>query len=156
MRKVKTLKTTRDYSTPRILTGEDLDGLKKTIRQLVENCAYRHYEARGRQDGRALEDWLRGEAEVLQPAQAKIEESGETLTITMDAKNLNASALQIAIEPQRALICLGKQENSAGQSFNLESVRVIDFPHRVDSTKAGVDFKRGKFYLKLPRAISAR
>ncbi len=154
MRKIKTLKTKSDNSNLRILSGEDLDSLKRTIRQLVENCAYRHYEARGRQDGHALEDWLRGEAEVLQPAQAKIEESGETLTVTMEAKNLDAATLQIGIEPERAIICLGKQENSE-QSFSLESVRVIDFPHRVDSAKAGVDFKRGRFSLKLPRATSA-
>jgi HSP20 family molecular chaperone IbpA len=154
MRKVKALKTKSDNPNLQILSGEDLDGLKRTIRQLVEHSAYRHYEARGRQDGRALEDWLRGEAEVLQPAQAKIEKSGETLTITIDAKNLEAPTLQIGIEPERAIICLGKQENSA-HSFSVESVRVIDFPHRVDSAKAGVDFKRGRFYLKLPMTTSA-
>lgn len=42
-------------------TAPDLKALKEQIRLR----AYELYEARGREDGRELEDWLQAEAEIL-------------------------------------------------------------------------------------------
>jgi len=45
---------------PTIVTSEALKNLEEQIRRR----AYELYEARGREDGHDLEDWLRAEAEV--------------------------------------------------------------------------------------------
>jgi Protein of unknown function (DUF2934) len=37
---------------------------QKNIEERIRRRAYELYEARGREDGRALEDWLQAEAEI--------------------------------------------------------------------------------------------
>jgi hypothetical protein len=39
--------------------------LPVSVEQIVRQRAYEFYEKRGREDGHAVEDWLRAEAEVL-------------------------------------------------------------------------------------------
>jgi hypothetical protein len=39
--------------------------LRAPVEQIVRQRAYEFYEKRGREDGHAIEDWLRAEAEVL-------------------------------------------------------------------------------------------
>ena len=117
---------------------------------------------RGREDGHALEDWIRAESELRCLALAGILESPEQLEVNFRLPGVRADEIEIGIEPCRLFIRARKEREESQKSeekshteqrFN-SIFRALDLPDQVDPEKVTATFENGDLRLTLPRAFA--
>ncbi len=130
------------------------------LSQMITARAYELYEKRGRQDGHALEDWIRAESEVLCiiPCGIRILESPKQLEVDVGLQGFCPDEIEIGVEPRRVFIGIKakredrKELEPAGRPRHFSICRVLDVPFEIVPEKAIATFKNGLLQLNLPKA----
>ena len=128
--------------------------------KVIEARAYEIYERRGREEGHALEDWCRAEAELHCMVPVGILESPEQLEVNVRLLGCLSSEIEACLEPHRLLLRAGKEEgksqNPGAEGYTgprLDSIFLaLNLPDQIDPAKATAVFKDGNLCLTLPRA----
>src|ERR1700722_7170577 len=71
----------------------------------IARRAYELFESRGGAHGYDLEDWCRAEAELLQPVNVELSDSGDALLVIADVAGYRPEDLRVSVEPQSLRIC---------------------------------------------------
>ena len=132
----------------------------KEFAKVIEARAYEIYERRGREEGHALEDWLRAEAELRCMVPVGIFERPEQLEVNIRLLGCLCHEIKACLEPRRLLLRAQKEEvkgQKAGEESHTEqrlnSIFIaLNLPDQVDPAKATATFKDGNLCLTLPRA----
>ncbi len=128
-------KTQEALPRPEMVTGEAILDLTESIYRSIADHAYEVYEARGREGGHDLEDWLQAELELMRSVPIEIHESSDQLIIRAEMQGFNAEETKVGIQPHRIIIW-GKKEDSpeqkAEQAIRVEILQVLELPSEVD------------------------
>lgn len=140
------LKRHDEAARPKMVVTDGLANLIEAIKYTIASRAYELYEARGREDGRDLEDWFRAEAELVRPVPIKITEAEDQLTLRAQVPGFSAEEVTVGIEPRRIIIW-GKKERpgvkETQRTIQDQFLRVQDLPGEVDPTKAMATLQGG-------------
>lgn len=128
----------------------------------VEARAYEIYEKRGREEGHALEDWCRAEAELHCMVPVGILEHPERLEVNVRLLGCLCHEIEACLEPRRLLLRAqkeegkGRQPGEAGETGqHLQGIFIaVDLPGQVDPARATAVFEDGNLCLTLPRAFA--
>jgi len=135
---------------------EDFD----TITNQIAQRAFGLFQDRG-SDGKALEDWLRAESELLRPMPVELSESDGTFTVKAEVPGFSSKDLTVRAEPNS--ICIhGKlqetKEDRTDKKIQYSEVtssqicRRIDLPASINPDKVSATLSNGVLELNLPKA----
>ncbi len=150
---------TPGQSSVKLVAPEQLADRMNRIRESVARRAYEIFENDGL-FGRDLENWLAAEAELLQPLQVNISESGDALVAQAQVPGFSPEDLQVSLEPGRLTIT-GKKESPSEQNkekdgyqeySSKELFQSVDLPEEVDASKSTATLKNGTLILQMPKA----
>lgn len=128
--------------------------------------AYELFESRGRADGRDQEDWLRAEAELVQPLRCHFTESLDQLAARAEVPGFNPHNIRINLEPARLRIS-GKAEADASLGVHQDITSnhspapvawvfgSLELPIVVDPSKTRATFREGVLEVAMPKAAPA-
>ena len=151
---------------PVMVNVKPAETLLDRAREIYETIAQRAFElfdGRGREDGFALEDWLKAERELLRPVPLEIKESNDQFTIHAEVPGFTEKDIHVSLKP-RHLIISGKVEESSeeksGDTFytsrrSNEILHGLDLPAEIDPEKASATFKDGNLDIRLPKTVKA-
>jgi len=130
----------------------------------ISRRAFDIFESDGRALGRALDNWLRAERELLHPVHINLAESGDALEIRAEVPGFSDKELEINVEPRRLTIAgkrETKKEERKGKTVYAEEccdqiLRVVDLPAEVEADKATATLKNGVLELTLPKSAKSR
>lgn len=140
-----------------------VEGFSEQINEFaraVEARAYEIYERRGREDGHALEDWCRAEAELHCMVPVGILAHPEQLEVNIRLLGCHCHEIEACLEPHRLLIRVQEEKSQRpggeiGVGQHLDGIFLaLNLPDRVDPAKATSVFKEGNLCLTLPRAFA--
>lgn len=144
--------------TPRLVAPEEMRELVRAALDALAWRAFEFYEAKGRPDGRDLEDWLRAESELMHPARLEISQTRKGLTLRAEVHGFRAPELTVCVEPRRVTIT--GERRRTGKRTRAETVyserrgerilRVVGLPTDVDPTRAAATLAEGVLELSLP------
>jgi len=139
----------------------DLELKVQKVQLAIAHRAYELFEARGREHGRDLEDWLQAKSELLCPVSIAMSESRERIGIRANVVGFDPSELEVSVEPSRITI-LGKRKQStrkkkAGTPEGVRSLpdqilEVIDLAEEVSPEHSAVEWQAGILTIDLPAA----
>ena len=130
--------------------------------KVIEARAYEIYERRGREEGHALEDWTRAEAELRCMVPVGILEGPERLEVNIRLLGCLCHEIEACLEPRRLFIRAQKEEERSQkpreESYTEQRLHgifiALNLPEQVDPIKATAVFKDGNLCLTLPRAFA--
>jgi HSP20 family protein len=143
--------------------AETLLDRAKEIYETIARRAYEFFDVRGREEGFALEDWLKAERELLRPVPLEIKESDDQFRIHAEVPGFTEKDIHVSLKP-RHLIISGKVEESSeeksGDTFytsrrSNEILHGLDLPAEIDPEKASATFKDGILDIWLPKIVQA-
>jgi HSP20 family molecular chaperone IbpA len=121
----------------RLRVGETMADEIQEMYDEITRRAYEIFQQR-RGDGTLdLEDWLTAEREVVDKPRVRVEEAGPHIIITVYVAHLIASDVRLLVTPD-AMLIHGPVGNGLKRLF-----RVVQFPRRVDVTKAEAQYGEG-------------
>jgi HSP20 family molecular chaperone IbpA len=139
----------------------DLQSKAQKLQLAIARRAHELFEARGREHGHDLEDWLRAESELQCPVSIAMSESNNRVSVRADVAGFDQSEIEVSVEPSRVII-LGKKTQSRGTtepgtteprgSHPDQIVEVIDLATEVIPERAIVKLREGELILELPAA----
>ena len=88
-----------------IVPSNDVYEHAQSLLDPIARRAYEHFESRGGAHGHDLEDWCRAEAELLQPVNVELSDSGDALLVIADVADYRPEDLRVSVEPQSLRIC---------------------------------------------------
>ncbi len=130
----------------------------------ISRRAFDIFERDGRAFGRALDNWLRAERELLHPVHINLTESGDALEVKAEVPGFSEKELEINAEPRRLTIA-GKRETTKeeqkGKTVYAEEccdqiLRVVDLPEEVEADKVAATLKNGVLEITLPKSTKSR
>ncbi len=140
---------------------EDLTSETQQLRLAIARRAYELFEARGREHGHDLEDWLRAESELLRPVSISTSESVDQFTIRASVIGFEENELRVSIEPRRITI-LGKKGRNATETeggkveyidwYPDQILQCIDLATEVIPESSVVELQSGLLKFELPKA----
>ena len=151
-------------ASPILVEAEKLFDQMKELSQSVARRAYEFFEARGRELGHDLDDWIRAESELLRRVPVEITESDDQLTVRAEVPGFSADEVQVSVEPRR-LVISGKsarwaEQKSEGVVYterrSNQFCRALELPAEVDPARAGASLKDGVLELTLPRVAPSQ
>ncbi|MGH9901472.1 MAG: DUF2934 domain-containing protein [Pyrinomonadaceae bacterium] len=130
--------------------------------QVIATRAYEIYERRGREEGHALEDWCRAEAELRCLVPVGILEGPEQLEVNVRLLGCLSDEIEACLEPRRLLLRVGKEEEKSQKpgegSYTEQRLNgiflALNLPDQVDPARVTAVFKDGHLCLTLPRAFA--
>ena len=123
---------------------EENDG---SIRQAIEQRAYKLYELDGFKDGSDQEHWLRAEKELtIQDVTCSLE--NDLVTFRLPMEGFSASTVLVSISARSVLI-LSLEDSNPGRPDS-DFLRVVSLPVDVDATRVTCEVEGGDLVLKLP------
>lgn len=145
---------------PVMIEAESLFDRWNEITRLIADRAYKLFDRRGREDGRAFEDWLRAESEVLRPVAIEITESDDVVAVRAEMPGFTADEIKLSLGPRRLIINSRTEktdEQNTEDTFYEEQItdeifRMMDLPAEVDPAKATATYEGGILSLVLPKA----
>jgi HSP20 family molecular chaperone IbpA len=152
---------TRGTAIPRTIVAGDVTALLEKIQQEIARRAYTHYERRGCERGRDLEDWLAAETEVVSPQKEEMAQSDQTISLRVKMGGFTAEEIEVGVTPDRVIIWAqhgsGSMENKpsthARPAYEASVVlKVIPLPGTIDPSNAVTDFSHEELILELPIA----
>jgi HSP20 family molecular chaperone IbpA len=114
--------------------------ITEEIQEMYDEITRRAYEIFRQRGGNCtldLEDWLTAEREVLEKPRVRMDEAGSRVVVTIDLPNLSAVRVELLVTPD-AMLVHGSFRNGSKKLF-----RVVQFPRRIDVTKAEAQFGDG-------------
>jgi HSP20 family molecular chaperone IbpA len=137
----------------------DLQSKVQKLQLAIARRAHELFEARGREHGRDLEDWLQAESEMLCPVSIAMSESKDRVSVRANLAGFDQSEIEASVEPSRITI-LGKKKQSTKEtepgsaersgSHPDEILEMIDFATEVLPEHAIVELKAGELIFELP------
>ena len=127
----------------------------------IARRAYELFESRGGTHGHDLEDWCRAEAELLQPVNVELSDSGDALLVIADVAGYRPEDLRVSVEPQSLRIC---GRSSAGKKVPDKSEEdfrrfdgffvSFDLPAHINSSQASANITQDDLLkVLLPKLI---
>jgi len=137
----------------------DLQSKVQKLQLAIARRAHELFEARGREHGHDLDDWLRAKSEMLCPVSIAMSESKDRVRVCASVAGFDQSEIEASVEPGRITI-LGKKKQSTKEtepgttersgSYPDEILEVIDLATEVLPERAIVELKAGELILELP------
>ena len=144
-------------SPPSLSLGEPFIEPAQEINDLIARRAYELFESSGFTHGRALEDWLRAESEILLQAPADVTETETGFTIHADVPGFGEKDLEVRVAP-RSLCITGKRQEASDQKEGKtvyserrpkHIFRVLDLPCEIDPDTVNTTVSDGLLEIKL-------
>jgi len=138
----------------KLVDSEKINQHEQEVRGLIAQRAYELFETRGRTPGNEAEDWLRAEAELLQPLKLELSESNDAYAVRSPVPGFKADELMLAVEPRRLRI--GGKRASAAQTRGTAEPRhlfhVLDLGAEIDPSRVTAGLRGDILELVLPKA----
>jgi HSP20 family molecular chaperone IbpA len=149
-------------AAPRIVAGGGLPERGREIQDAIARRAYEIFEQRGREHGRHEDDWLRAEAELLQPAALEIEDTGLSLAVRAEVRGFTPGEIELGIEPHRVSVFAARASASVKRkgaiaqagSCTARIFRTAELPCEVDALGSAVTVRDGRLEVILPKATA--
>jgi len=139
----------------------DLQPKLQEVQLAIARRAHELFEARGREHGHDLEDWLRAESELLSPVSIAMSESRDLVRVRANVADFKPGEIEASIEPHRITI-LGKRKPSTATteigateqhaSHPDRILQVIDLATEVIPELATVKLRPGELIFELQAA----
>jgi HSP20 family protein len=151
-------------ASPVFVEVEKLFEQVKEFSQTVARRAYEYFEARGREFGHDLEDWLRAESELMRRVPVEIKEADGQITLRAEVPGFTANEIKISVEPQR-LVISGKSEKTAevekeqtllSEFRSNQFCRELRLPAEVEPDKTMAGLKDGVLELSFVKAARTK
>jgi HSP20 family protein len=151
-------------ASPVFVEVEKLFEQVKEFSQTVARRAYEYFEARGREFGHDLEDWLRAESELMRRVPVEIKEADGQITLRAEVPGFTANEIKISVEPQR-LVISGKSEKTAevekeqtllSEFRSNQFCRELRLPAEVEPDKTMAGLKDGVLELSFVKAAGTK
>jgi HSP20 family molecular chaperone IbpA len=143
----------------------DLQPKLQEVQLAVARRAHELFEARGREHGHDVEDWLQAESELLCPVSVAMSESGERVRVLVNIAGFQRGEIEASVEPHRITV-LGKKKSSTrkreiratGQPpSRLDQIlQLVDLATEVVPEQANVQFQAGALIFELRVAKNSR
>jgi HSP20 family molecular chaperone IbpA len=108
LKKMKTKRATERSETemrqPVPIQADDALNMFDELSRNISRRAYEIFEARGRQDGYDLDDWLAAQNELLSQVPIAINEQDNRLIVSAEVPGFSDDELRVYVEAQRMLI----------------------------------------------------
>lgn len=150
-----------------LTTREPATTLDQSLKEIYDDISRRAYELfvqRGYEDGHHFEDWVRAEAEALEPVPVEIVDNDEALMVNAEVPGFAPKDLEVKVEPSRMLI-RGRAETStqrsAGKTIYTECqknqiFRVLDLPTAINPDRVTAKLHDGILQITLQKALSSQ
>jgi len=160
------LREPRTLARPlRLARIEDVLERMNEVHDKLMRRAFEIFEESGaRQIGQDLSNWLRAEAELLQPVRLDLTEGEESFHVTAEVPGFTEQELQVALEPRRLTITarheMAKEEKKERlhrrERTSQEILRVVELPGDVDANRAQATLQNGVLEIEIPKMTVAR
>src|ERR1700761_201198 len=143
----------------RLFPVEQIVSRVNAFRQAIAARAFEIFAKRGRDDGRADDDWCRAEAELFHIVHLDVRESNDVVMVRAEVPGFDVSELQICVEPHRLTIT-GRRRRRNGQadgktlyseSCSGRIFRTLDIPVEMDASRTIATLNHGILELQIPR-----
>jgi HSP20 family molecular chaperone IbpA len=150
-------------STPTALTQSLYDYMNEIYNRVAQR-AFSFFESNGRTHGHDLEDWLKAEAEFLNPVPLELSETDTELAVRAELPGFTEKELEIVAEPGRLFIT-GKSEKKSEEKkkktlfseiSSNEIFRSIYLPAEIDPEKVSAVLKNGILEISMHKAKPAK
>jgi len=122
---------------PRIVYGEQLGALEEGIQKAIAYRAYEMFEAKGRRNGHAMEDWFDAEHDLIKPKDIEITDGGSQITIHAVVSGFQAEDIQLGVSPWKLIIWgQAARPGATSRRNRLQMLAEIDLPCAVDSKRS--------------------
>jgi len=159
--KASGLKSTRPDARLKLSAPEDLQPKVQKVQLAIARRAHELFEARGREHGHDLEDWVRAESELLCPVSIAMSESQGRVSVCANVASLQRGKIEASVEPHRVTI-LGERKPSTAETGMSATERhdahpdrilqVIDLATEVMPEQATVKLRQGELIFELQAA----
>ena len=139
----------------------DLQPEVQKLQLVIARRAHELFEARGREHGHDLDDWLQAKSELLCPVSIAMSESKDRVSVRANVAGFDQNEIEVSVEPDRITIVARKKE-STGKTEPLANERsgshpdqvleVIDLAIEVAPERAIVELQAGELTFELPVA----
>lgn len=141
----------------------DLQPKMQKVQLAIAHRAHELFEARGREHGHDLEDWLRAEYELLCPVSVSMSESRDKISVQANVVGFDEAELEVSIEPHRITILgnkatrgmktEGKTVEQTG-SYPHQIMEVVQLATEVMPERAVIELQAGVLKFELPAAAT--
>jgi HSP20 family molecular chaperone IbpA len=121
--------------------GETMTDEIQEMYDEITRRAYEIFQQRGGNCTLDIEDWLTAERDVLDKPHVRIEETGCRIIVTVYVGNLSVLDVQLLVTPDAMLV------HSSSSARRKKVFRVVQFPRRIDVTKAEAQYGDGCLFL---------
>jgi len=138
----------------KLVDSQQITQHEQEVRGLIARRAYEFFESRGYTPGNETEDWLRAEAELLQPLKLELTESNDAFAVRTPLPGFKANELMIAVEPRRLRIG-GKRESATPTKGTAEArhlFHVLDLGVEIEPSRVTAGLRGDILELVLPKA----
>jgi HSP20 family molecular chaperone IbpA len=156
-------RATTKQETPKLVKPENHLDRFKQLQEAIACRAYELFEGRGCEHGQDQADWIRAEAEFLQPLSVEVKEQEDRLAVEAEMPGFIAEQITVSAEPRR-LIISGRMnltdEEEAKNTFSRgilaqNTFHLLDLPVEVDAEKVKATFSDGVLNVTLPKLVSS-
>ena len=153
----------RRASTSTALTQSLYDYMNEIYDKIAQQ-AFSLFESNGRTHGHDLEDWLKAEAEILNPVPLELSETDTELAIRAEVPGFSEKELEIVAEPGRLFIT-GKSEKKSEEKkkqtlfseiSSSEIFRSVFLPTEIDPEKISAVLNNGVLEISMHKAKLAK
>jgi len=137
----------RTFEGEPVATGDLAERISEIDRAIAER-AYEIFEERGYAHGNDLEDWLRAEAEMLEPLACDLNESGDAITVAVPVRGFAQRELGVNLAPRRVIVCGKRDERTRGKRM-LRAV--VELPAEIDPPGAKAQLRGEVLSVVLPK-----
>jgi HSP20 family protein len=166
MQSQKGIQTTKQQTPASsvFVDAEKLFEQMKEFSQSVARRAYEYFEARGREFGHELEDWLRAESELMRRVPVEVKEADGQITVRAEVPGFAADEIKVSVEPQR-LVISGKSEKTTEETKEQtllsefrsnQFCRELRLPAEVEPDKTTAVLKDGVLELAFAKADGSK
>jgi HSP20 family protein len=149
---------------PLFVEAEKLFEQMKELTRSIASRAYEFFEARGREFGHDLEDWVRAESEVMRRVPVEIKESENRITVRAEVPGFAANEIKVSVESDRLAISGSTEkasEEKTEQTLHSEFsssrfCRELRLPAEIDPSKTAAVLKDGILELSLAKAAEGK
>ncbi|HEY7182919.1 MAG TPA: Hsp20 family protein [Blastocatellia bacterium] len=149
---------------PVFVEAEKLFEQMKEFSQSVARRAYEYFEARGREFGHDLEDWVRAESELMRRVPVEVKEADGRITVRAEVPGFTDDEIKIGVEPQR-LVISGKSEKMTEENKEQtllsefrsnQFCRELTLPAEVEPDRTTAALKDGVLELAFAKAAESK
>ena len=143
-----------------LVNPEVLRDRMREIHDTIARHAYLLFEFRGREHGRAMEDWYAAEREVLHLCRRDLKESAEEIVLTFElGGSFNANQLNVCVEPYRVTVSgernidflRGDSSGTHEERRPQHIFRTLDLPSEVDPAAAVATLSHETIEVVMPK-----